>query len=100
MLRKIISIIVAGGEKSLHSRRRQNKTITLQNNSITEQPLIRWILKSDKEKQEIRTVTSPLDTDAEDELVSTESQSMTGDYSDVHLWTEDILFYLFTLLVF
>lgn len=35
-------------------------------------------------------LTSPLHSDAGDELVSTESQSVTGDYSDVHLWTENM----------
>ena len=34
-------------------------------------------------------LTSPLDFDAGDELVSAESQSVTGDHSYVHLWTEE-----------
>lgn len=34
-------------------------------------------------------LTTPLDSDAGDQLVSTESQSVTGDHGDVHLWTED-----------
>lgn len=33
-------------------------------------------------------LTSPLDSDAGDELVSTESQRVTGDHSDVHLRAE------------
>lgn len=35
------------------------------------------------------TLTSPLDSDAGEKLVTTESQSVTGDYSDVHLWIEE-----------
>lgn len=119
MQRKIISIIVTGGEKSLHSGQRQNKTIIAPAavtalgdswsdliyaapnvtddkfapscSTVRRHPLS-LEGKEEKKQKEIKVVTSPLDSDAGDELVSAESQSVTGDHSDVHLWTEEHLF--------
>lgn len=152
MQRKIISIIVTGGEKSLHSEKHHgNNTVTYSSppsqqswnrlkfhtfpRELSRRKPAPW-LKSDRritsqdcesdiwchfvilgttdtfwtdlrfdewcpyikrkiteDERKYRTslnLTSPLDSDAGDELVSTESQSVTGDHSDVHLWTEEL----------